>query len=590
MHDYPLPGDIRESHHRQGDDLLTAGLGLAGLRQARKPAVDDPSRPTPRELRRRAIHASWRSSADLDPDGGFGSVYGTVPDIPGREYHAFASLPGARACHRVLLQAPDHFDHKRRCLVVTASPGSRGIYGGIALAGAWALPRGCAVVYTDKGAGSGYFDAKSGTGVRLDGTRAIAGEAALEFAPTVDGTDAGIAIKHAHSGDNPEARWGDHVLQAMDFGLAMLDRAYPDAAPFTPANTRIIATGLSNGASAVLRAAGADVRQAFDAVVAAAPNVLVADGGRAFYDYTCEIALWLGSALGSPSLIEVAKARHGNNLPDDLAWSETLADAGHLSSASPEARSQEALERLLAAGWPPAALQAALLTGDIETWRGAGAAYAGAYLRCPAGGLPGDERFEALVPDAQGRLHSGGAALRASWWPDAPGLPPSLGVVPTSLVAGQPLIESVLRLQALATGDDADACALRNGIDATAAALPHADLPLWIVHGEDDGLIPPAFSSLPYHAWLHAHGRHPICWHVPHVQHFDALLGWPALAARYLPLLPYAYAALDAAWMHLEAGQTHADDKAAPIRLPSRPRAGAPLSPTHLGLVAPPAT
>ena len=55
--------------------------------------------------------------------------------------------------------------------------------------------------------------------------------------------DKGIAVKHAHSGDNPEADWGRHVLQAARFGLQALNEAFPQQAPFTAANTRIIAFG-----------------------------------------------------------------------------------------------------------------------------------------------------------------------------------------------------------------------------------------------------------------------------------------------------------------------------------------------------------
>src|SRR5690606_26971706 len=114
--------------------------------------------------------------------------------------------------------------------------GSRGIYGAIALAGAWGLPRGCAVAYTDKGTGSGYFDVASASGVRLDGTRGAVGGDMLEFEPLAGrNVDANLhlLVKHAHSGDNPEADWGRHVLQAARFALRVLDEAYPDEAPFT---------------------------------------------------------------------------------------------------------------------------------------------------------------------------------------------------------------------------------------------------------------------------------------------------------------------------------------------------------------------
>ena len=162
----------RTSLHRDGDDLLTAGLGLSGLQAMTPPAVADPERPSAAEARRRALWANWRGIADLTPAGGYGTLYGSVAPVPGREFHALATVPGAAQPHRVLVQVPDDFDRKRRCIVVTASSGSRGIYGAIAVAGAWGLPKGCAVAYTDKGAGTDYFDADAGIGVAADGTPA----------------------------------------------------------------------------------------------------------------------------------------------------------------------------------------------------------------------------------------------------------------------------------------------------------------------------------------------------------------------------------------------------------------------------------
>src|SRR5579863_3386067 len=252
-----LLGPARATEHRGDDDLLSAALGLPGLRGAPS-SFANATAPTPSELRRRAIQSAWKGIADLGPLGRYGDLYGGVPNVPGREYQAFAKIPDARSPHRVLAQIPDSFDAQARCLIVTASPGSRGIYGGIAFAGAWGLNHACAVAYTDKGAGCGYFDCASATGVALDGTRASAADALLEFAADGYTDESGIAIKHAHSGDNPEAHWGEHVLQAVSFGLAMLERALPHLAPFTPQNTKIIAVGVSNGGGAVLQAAGLD--------------------------------------------------------------------------------------------------------------------------------------------------------------------------------------------------------------------------------------------------------------------------------------------------------------------------------------------
>src|SRR5690606_21458298 len=282
----PMFGPVRETGHRGADDLLSAGLGLGGLRSP-APAFADPLAPTPAELRRRAIHANWNGIADLGPLGGFGSVYGAVPNVPGREFTAFARLPGASQPFRVLVQVPDDFDAKARCLVVAASSGSRGIHGAIALAGAWGLPRGCAVAYTDKGAGTDWVVPPTAYGAGLDGRPAS--EAALSaFAPA--SAPAAVAVKHVHSGDNPEALWGAFVRQTALWAQARLNREFPRS----PA-PRILVTGLSNGGGAVLQAAGLP-GWAPDAVVAVAPNVLPGEGGRPLYDVVTEAALWLPCA------------------------------------------------------------------------------------------------------------------------------------------------------------------------------------------------------------------------------------------------------------------------------------------------------
>ena len=86
----------------------------------------------------------------------------------------------------LMAQIPASFDRKNPCIVTATSSGSRGVYGGIAVGGAWGLPRGCAVVHTDKGAGTDYFDAGSGSGVQLDGTRGAPGQG-LAFQPAAAG-------------------------------------------------------------------------------------------------------------------------------------------------------------------------------------------------------------------------------------------------------------------------------------------------------------------------------------------------------------------------------------------------------------------
>jgi hydroxybutyrate-dimer hydrolase len=79
-------------------------------------------------------------------------------------------------------------------------------------------------------------------------------------------------------------------------------------------------------------------------------------------------------------------------------------------------------------------------------------------------------------------------------------------------------------------------------------------VPILLLHGLDDGLVPEAFSSGPYARWVQASGRPLRYWRIAHAQHFDNALGLPAMGAAYLPLLPYAWAAADAMHAHLREG------------------------------------
>ncbi|HUD41883.1 MAG TPA: 3-hydroxybutyrate oligomer hydrolase family protein [Dokdonella sp.] len=567
-----LVSPVRETRHAGGDDLLTAGLGPAGLRGAAAPFAD-PDRPSAAELRRRAIQASWKGIADLGPLGGYGTLYGSTDPVPGREYSAFARLPGAQQPHRVLVQVPDDFDARTRCLVVTASSGSRGIYGAIALAGAAGLPRGCAVAYTDKGTGSGYFDIDSRSGVQLDGTRAVAGQAMLEFEPAA-AAGGGVAVKHAHSGDQPEADWGRHVLQAARFGLAMLDRARPDLAPFTPANTRVIAIGLSNGGGAVLQAAGLD-EDLLDAVVALAPNVAVPGQGRPLYDYVTEAALALPCALLDRRFDAVPFAREADGSAP-LAWQARCASLQARGLGSPA----DALAALQASGWTAAALATAASSTRLDLWRAVAATYASAYLRAAPDAMPCGYRFAAH--DAAGQPVAASAAVRAAWWADASGIPPGAGIalLEDAAAGADPAWPGLDCLRALWTGDGADAARLRAAVAATEVRLPRRELPLVVIHGEADGLIPIAFSGLPYVQWLRDHGRAPVWWPIADGQHFDAFLAMPGFGDRYVPLLPYGDAAFERVLDALREGRA-VELGPAPA---TRPRGARALDAAGLGL------
>ena len=109
-------------------------------------------------------------------------------------------------------------------------------------------------------------------------------------------------------------------------------------------------------------------------------------------------------------------------------------------------------------------------------------------------------------------------------------------------------------LRALWDGDDEMSKSLRAGVAATRAGLPRDGLPLIVIHGADDGLVPEAFTGGAYAKAVRDAGGELTYWRVANAQHFDAFLAMPQLAARYVPLLPYAYRALDALWAHVADG------------------------------------
>ncbi|WP_375070574.1 3-hydroxybutyrate oligomer hydrolase family protein [Stenotrophomonas lactitubi] len=575
----PVFEQWRETLHRGDDELLTAGLGLDALRSASAPQFANPARPTADEARRRAIWSSWRGIADLTPGGGFGDVYGSLQAVPGREFSAYARIDGARQPHRVLVQVPDTFDTSRRCLVVAASSGSRGIYGAIAVAGSWGLAHGCAVAYTDKGAGSDYYDLDAKAGFQADGTPGP--QDALAFIPAGAATEHGIAFKHAHSGDNPEADWGRHLLQALQFGLQVLDRAYPESAPFTAANTRSLGVGVSNGGGAVLRAAEIEGNW-FDAMVAGEPNVSVA-GAPPLYDFVTQAALLMPCAL----LAEDDLPQPPMSAQAVPVWTQRCAmlkSAGLVQGDDATAQARSARQQLLDAGLSADALRAGAFSTGFDLWRAIAVTYSSAYGRYGAGEHPC--AYSLSAAGADGRPGAATAEARATWWSEGSGIPPGNGVVlvdgnATGAEAGP--LRGLNCLRALGNGDSADARRVRAGIAAATAEAPRRGVPIVVIHGIDDGLVPISMTSDRYVPRARKAGAQIAYWRVNNAQHFDSLLAFPDYRKRYVPLLPYMFAAMDQVWDHLE-------DPAHPLPqdalIQPTPRAEAPLLREQLSIPA----
>lgn len=531
--------EVRVTVHRGDDDLLTAGLGLNGLRGA-APRMTGTGADDAALLRRLAIHTNYKGLVDLTPTGGF-EVDATLPDVPGREYQAFVTLPDAAQPVRLLLQLPDAFDPDDPCVVVVPVSGSRGIYGGLPVAGPWALPRGCAVASTDKGAGTDLFDHASATGVAPDGTRA-GRDAPLGFEPAAVDKPL-VSVPHAHSGDHPEADWGRHTIESVRFALDMLDRAYPDRAPFRADRVRVIAAAISNGGSAALRALEQAEPSLFDAAVVAAPNV-TPPGARPLYDYATEAALFQPCALADPaSLVQLPFGNPGL-LAVGQQRCESLAEAGMIASATPEA----ARAVLEAGGFDAGALEQMAVNTTLDVWRSVAAMYASAYLRTPVDAMPCG--FAVAVTGEDGEPVPAEPAQRRVWWATSSGVVPGAGIDwIDSLAAGResdPAFPGLACLRDLWTASGERATGLRAAVEATRATGDLPDVPVIVLHGRQDGLIPAAFSARPYVDAARAGGAGRLAyWEIDGAQHFDVLVPFPGLSTRYRPLLPYLWDALD---------------------------------------------
>jgi len=324
---YQLKSPWVKFERTKDDDLLTAGLGKAGLQ--------NPSTHAIKSDRQLAYHTNIRALLDTSEGGGFGSLFGPKDEqtVTGVEY--FVSISGysnTRSSEKnhssnqannhqtkladadFSIQIPDNFSLTKPCLVVSPSSGSRDIYGAVGVTGLWALPKGCAVAYTNKGTGNGFYfpgasKAFNGQGELIDVTDKnvnnnlsknepstinrsndkstwINAQQLANVTSTTKDEHLWVASPHAHSQMNPEKDWGRHTLIAVELGLRALNdhfrhqlsnqKASDKENAFDKKNVFVIAAAISNGGSAVLRAGELDETGLIDAIVAGEPNINVA--------------------------------------------------------------------------------------------------------------------------------------------------------------------------------------------------------------------------------------------------------------------------------------------------------------------------
>jgi len=620
---------IRRVYDGQGDDLLSAGLGAAGLRGP-APEFADPANPTTVELRRRAIWNNYRGLADLSDAGGFGRLSGPREgeSIAGIEYLAAVRKPGGMGITTVMLQIPAQFDPAGPCLVAVASSGSRGVYGALPTAAEWGLRKGCAVVHTDKGTGTGFHDLDSGTAYRIDLAPTRDPNDPLVIWRAVESAELGtwrrahphrVAFKHAHGGDNPEREWGLYLLQAVKVAFELLRTEFPATAArpaITRAHTTVIASGISNGGGTVLRAVEADAEGLLDGAVVSEPNVPVAAGhgisiamegtatladpALSLFDYAILHYLLQPAAVLAPQEASAMTEIPAAQRPIWEAWTARLAALGLVTGTTLADRARDARRQLEAAGVLREALDGGIANVGFGLWPAIGEAYVSAYARLGPREAPCGLSYAAT--DAQFRARALTAEELARLAADAAtGVPPAAGlqlVDAEGRFASFGSIEHALCLRELATGrtlageplSDVRAALsrrLRAGIDEIGTSARLRGTPVIVVHGRRDALIPVNFSSRAWYALHRQHGEQSARYYeVEHGHHYDAFNALPGWGERHVPLQPQLLAAMDLMHAHLVEGR----------RLPpsqvvrSRPRAIVggqlePLAVEHLGAI-----
>ncbi len=613
------------SYDGSSDDLLSAGLGKTGLQAPVAPAYANPLQPTAAELRRTAIHTNYRALLDMTEAGGYGVLYGPNVDatgkvttgegkVAGTEYTALADDGSGRQNVTLVVQVPASFDPANACIVSATSSGSRGVYGAIS-SGEWGLKRGCAVAYTDKGTGAAPHDLANDTVPLVDGTRASATAAGIkpafnaglslaELTAFNTVTPNRFAFKHAHSGQNPEKDWGRHTLRAIDMAFYVLNQQFgaPDAFGtryryINPANTLVMASGVSNGGGAAVAAAEQDTGGLIDGVVVTEPQVQVPVGAvlsvkrggvavsansKTLYDYTTQANLYQACAALAPSIASgpyataFAAGFAGAALPIAPNRCASLKAQGLLAGNTTAELAEDALQKLLASGWEAESSVLYASLAAFEVAPAVATTFANAYARASVkDNLCG---FSYAATTAAGAVTTLAPAALAGMYATGNGVPPSGGVnlvnnngkfgpardflsFNANSVADWNL-DGALCLRNLLTGTGAQALALQTGLNETRLTGNLRGKPALIVHGRSDALLPPNHTSRPYTALnrqVEGAASKLSYVEVTNAQHFDGFIGLPTVLpgydSRFVPLHVYLNRSLDAMYDHLKNGK-----------------------------------
>lgn len=572
MPPHKVPVEVLKATYYDGveDDLLTAGLGLVGLRSA-PPII--PEQPSATALRQASYYHQFKALNDLSNAGGFGILYGfdeSQEPIAGHEYWSQRSV-ATDAYHTVVLQLPDRFNMQQACLVVAPSSGSRNVLGAVGTSGSWALAHGCAVVYTDKGTGT-QLALDNQRSYQIDGLIDEGYEAAanknLEATRLKPASSQHVVQKHPYSQVNPEQYWGYFVLDAARYGLALLEQEKGLARN----QIKVIAASVSNGGGAVLRAAENDPMGLIDAVVAAEPQI------NLNHQYTLKQASGISNITTKPlielsmnmSLYEPCAALDDslNEAPFKMNTAmiqglqksrcAALKQYGYLEATELKAQISESLSKIERLEIEPSALQLSQLNTLANMWGAINHTYSNSYLKKSAQDNLCQSAMSAFSPQGIPRALS--ETEKTAMFALSNGIAPSNGVE-LAYSNQQNEIQSRMVL-ASGFGIESQSCFyqllsdtnMQTALETIKASPENNQIPSIILHGQADGTVAINHASRAYYHRNQSSqtvNQNMRYYEIENAQHFDAFLAYPGFNQQFVPMHPYFEQALELMYAHL---------------------------------------
>lgn len=571
------------------DDLATAGIGLDAIRNNRKPEYSAP--PSAAELRKLAYFQNIRSLFALSRASGFGEIYAESTQafdagaaVSGYEYIIPILYDNDRVASVAMLHMPSDFDWSSPCLVVSASSALRGVYGAVGVVGFWALNKKCAVVYSDKGTGTGFHWLDENVAVNVDGPIGEVNQGTHFFVERQDGTVKNkahrIATKHAHSGRNSDKDWGQFVNAATYFAFELINREFQPRVILSPKNTLVIGAGISNGGGAVLKAAEQDTNSLFDGIVISEPNIFIPDDfryqwreGRLSGQHK-PLNLLQNASLQSIYLPCAALFHDASDFPEPFIQElepllsyrcQRLAELGLLSAQNLRSQSDEALEVLIQAGYPVSANALAVNTSRNMIWNALLFNFTSAIGRyrvdenlCDQSYAYADKSGKPIAtPDSVKRLMYGLSSA------SVPGF--GVQIIDDAGHGGERSLPFSLDKHGrrdwgldnlLCLKEAVDSVRVRQGLSELSVTGNLHGLPTVIVHGEADGMIQVRNTS---RAYLMLNAKQSDAsnlryYEVRHAQHADILVQFPPFKRHFVPLHPYFEQSLNLMYTHLTQG------------------------------------